>query len=130
MTFLLDTDTCLHVLRHNARVTGRLMAVSPDDAAVASMTEAELWYGAMQSRDPEKARRSVMKFLAPLARLPFDSDAAEQHAELRFALRADPIGDRDLIIASIAATRGLAVVTPNTREFSRVPGLDVEDWTT
>ena len=129
MTFLLDTDTCIHVLRHDVRVTGRLMAVSPDDVAVASMTEAELWYGAKRSRDPAEARRSVMKFLAPLARLPFDSDAAEQHAELRFALRASPNGDRDLIIASIAAARGLAVVTHNTREFSRVPGLGVEDWT-
>ena len=63
-----------------------------------------------------------------LARLPFDSEAAEHHAELCFALRAHPIGERDLIIASIAVAQGLALVTHNVREFSRVPALTVEDW--
>lgn len=93
------------------------------------MTEAELWYGAWRSRDPAGSRQSVAAFLAPLTRLPFDSEAAERHAELRFALRAQPIGERDLVIASVAVAQGLALVTHNTREFSRVPGLTVEEWT-
>ena len=93
------------------------------------MTEAELCYGAWRSRDPAEARRSVAAFLGPLVRLPFDSEAAEHHAELRFALRAHPIGDRDLVIASVAVAQGLALVTHNTQEFSWVPDLAVEDWT-
>jgi tRNA(fMet)-specific endonuclease VapC len=126
--FLLDTDTCIDALRHDPRILSRLRAASPDNISVASMTEAELWYGAWGSRDQAEVRRSVAAFLAPLARLPFDSEAAEHHAELRFALRAHPIGERDLIIASIAAAQGLALVTHKVREFSRVPALTVEDW--
>lgn len=129
MNWLLDTDTCIDALRHRPSILRRLKAVSPDDVAVASMTEAELWYGAWRSRDPAGARQSVASFLAPLARLPFDSEAAERHAELRFALRAQPIGERDLVIASVAVVRGLVLVTHNMREFSRVPSLAVEEWT-
>lgn len=129
MSWLLDTDTCVDALRHRPSVLRRLDRLSPDDVAVASMTEAELWYGAWRSRDPAGSRQSVAAFLAPLTRLPFDSEAAERHAELRFALRAQPIGERDLVIASVAVAQGLALVTHNTREFSRVPGLTVEEWT-
>jgi tRNA(fMet)-specific endonuclease VapC len=129
VTFLLDTDVCIHALRHHAPVLNQLRVLSPDDVAVASMTEAELWYGVWRSRDPAESRRSVAAFLGPLARVPFDSDAAERHAELRFALRAHPIGERDLIIASVAVAQSLALVTHNIHEFSRVPGLTVDDWT-
>lgn len=129
MNWLLDTDTCIDALRHRPSILRRLGALSPDDVAVASMTEAELWYGAWRSRDPAAAQQSVASFLAPLNRLPFDSEAAERHAELRFALRAQPIGERDLVIASVATAQGLVLVTHNTREFSRVPGLAVEEWT-
>ena len=129
MKHLLDTDTCVHALRHHPATIQHLRRLSPDDVAVASMTEAELWYGAWRSRDPARARRSVEAFLSPLIRFPFDSEAAERHAELRFALRAQPIGERDLVIASVAVAQGCALVTHNTREFSRVAGLALEDWT-
>ena len=125
MNWLLDTDTCIDALRHRPSILRRLKAVSPDDVAVASMTEAELWYGAWRSRDPAGARQSVASFLAPLARLPSDSEAAE----LRFALRGQPIGERDLVIASVAVAQGLVLVTHNVREFSRVPSLTFEEWT-
>jgi tRNA(fMet)-specific endonuclease VapC len=129
VNWLLDTDTCIDALHHRPSILRRLKAVSPDDVAVASMTEAELWCGAWRSRDPAGARQSVASFLAPLARLPFDSEAAERHAELRFALRAQPIGERDLVIASVAVAPGLVLVTHNIREFSPVPSLSVEEWT-
>ena len=106
----------------------RLRALSPDDVAVCVVTEAELEYGAMASRDPARSRRSVEAFLAPIARLPFDSAAATHHAEIRFALKSRPIGERDLIIAAVAMTHGATVVTHNAREFRRVKGLPVEDW--
>lgn len=129
MNWLLDTDTCIDALRHRPSALRRLRTLSPDDVAVATMTEAELWYGAWRSRDPAGAQQSVASFLGPLARLPFDSEAAERHAELRFALRAQPIGERDLVIASVAVAQGLVLITHNIREFSRVPSLIVEEWT-
>jgi tRNA(fMet)-specific endonuclease VapC len=128
VNWLLDTDTCVDALRHRSSVLRQLQALSPDDVAVASMTEAELWYGAWRSQDPAGARQSVASFLAPLTRLPFDSEAAERHADLRFALRAQPIGERDLMIASVAVAQGLALVTRNVHEFARVPSLTVEEW--
>lgn len=60
MTFLLDTDTCIHALRHDPRILSRLGASSPDDISVASMTEAELWYGAWGSRDPALDRQGAL----------------------------------------------------------------------
>jgi tRNA(fMet)-specific endonuclease VapC len=66
--------------------------------------------------------------LAPFRVLAFAGDAAEHHARVRYRLRHKPIGDRDLLIAAIAIANDLTLVTHNTREFSRVPDLRVEDW--
>lgn len=129
MIYLLDTDTCVFALRHSAQVLQRLEAVSPDDVAVCTMTEAELWYGAWKSHDPAGTRRAIDAFLSPIGRLPFDSEAAERHAELRFSLRAQPIGERDLVIASVASAAGMILITHNQREFRRT-GLPLEDWST
>lgn len=60
--------------------------------------------------------------------LSFDRAAAEEHARLRYLLRHAPIGERDLLVAAIASANGLRVVTSNLAEFTRVPGLEVEDW--
>lgn len=66
--------------------------------------------------------------MAPFQVVPFDREAAEHHGRLRFALRHRPIGERDLLIAAIAAANRLTVVTRNIREFGPVPGLRVEEW--
>jgi tRNA(fMet)-specific endonuclease VapC len=129
VNYLLDTDTCVLALRHHPEVLRRLKGLSPDDVVVSSMTEAELWYGAWQCRDPAGSRKSVAAFLEPLIRLPFDSDAADRHATLRFSLRAHPVRERDLLIACVAVTHRLALVTRNP-EFTRVAGLALEDWAT
>ena len=72
-----------------------------------------------------RALEAVPRAIGVLA---FDREAAEVHGDLRHALRHNPIGERDLLLASIAFARGLTVVTANVREFRRVPGLAVEDW--
>ena len=72
----------------------------------------------------------VEAFLAaPFEILAFGEDAAFHHAALRLALRAQPIGERDLVIAPTAKAGGFIVVTHNAKHFGRVPGLEVEDWT-
>ncbi len=128
MTWLLDTSTIVDALRRNTAVLTRLGAQSPDDILVSSIAVAELAYGAERSHDPARASVVWREFVAPFAVLPFDREAAEAHGRLRFALRAHPIGERDLLIAAMAHTRSLTLVTGNTREFGRVPGLDVEHW--
>ena len=75
-------------------------------------------------------RTNLEAFLsAPIEALPFDSEAARWHAELRWALRARPIGERDLVIASVTMAQQHTLVSGNRAEFSRIPGLAVEDWT-
>lgn len=131
MKYLLDTNTCIYALKQQGGVIDRLGEHSPDDLVVSIVTVAELWFGAKKSKRPESNRRRIDAFLKPLEVLPFDHEAAEVYAEVRLALErvGRPIGERDLLIASIGLARGLTIVTHNVSEFGRVPGLKVEDWT-
>ncbi len=130
MIWLLDTNVLIHAVRGRPpAVRTRLQQQSPDDVAVSSVTVAELWYGAEKSADPERKREAWEIVLAPFQIIPFDRGAAEHHARLRYLLRRRPIGERDLLIASIALAHDLTLVTHNAAEFSRVPSLRVEDWT-
>lgn len=129
MKYLLDTDTCVWLLRNRSDVRARAASELPSDLAVATMTEAELRLGALGSDDPAGELRRADALLGTLAGvLPFDRDAARHHADLQYAIRAQRIGEHDLIIAAVAVSRGLTVVTGNVREFGRIPGLQVENW--
>jgi tRNA(fMet)-specific endonuclease VapC len=130
LIYLLDTNTCIYAIKRDAEVLRRLREASPDDFGVSTITLAELRFGAAKSSRPAETRRSVDAFLRPFEILAFGSEAAEEYAAVRLALEraGTPIGERDLLIASTAKAHGLVVVTHNTREFSRVPGLRVEDW--
>jgi tRNA(fMet)-specific endonuclease VapC len=130
--YLLDTNTCVEFLRHGAgsRVAARLAAVGPGDAALCAVVVAELLFGALRSRDVAKNLAEVRAFTAGFQSLAFDDTAAERYADVRADLEAKgtPIGPNDLLIAAIAAARGLTLVTHNAAEFGRVVGLSLEDW--
>ena len=123
MIWLLDTNVLIHTVRGRPpSVRARLQQESPDDVAVSSVTVAELWYGAEKSDDAERKREAWTTVLAPFQLVAFDRGAAEHHARIRHLLRRRPIGERDLLIASIALACDLTLVTHNAAEFSRVPG--------
>jgi tRNA(fMet)-specific endonuclease VapC len=128
--YLLDTNTCIYALKLQGRVVERMRQHAPDDVCVPIVTLAELWFGARKSRRPAATRREIDAFLEPLGVMPFDSDAAEAYATIRWDLESAgrPIGERDLLIAAIGVARRLTVVTRNQGEFSRVRNLLVEDW--
>ena len=130
MTYVLDTNTCIAALRLHRTVLTRLLRVPPGQVSVSAMTVAELWFGALQSDHPARSRATTDAFLAPFRRLPFAEAAAEHYATARRHLEAagTPIGERDLVIAATALAHDLTVITNNTRQFGRVPGLRVEDW--
>ncbi len=129
MTYLLDTNAVIHALRGRpASVRQRMDAEGPGRVCVSSVTVAELWYGAEKAEDPDRRRRLVEEFLAPLEVVPFDAAAGRLHGVLRHQLRHHPIGERDLLIAAIARALGRTLVTANRAEFERVPDLTVEDW--
>ena len=130
MRFLLDTSICVFALRGHAGTAVRLGRVAGADIAVSVITVAELRVGVRKSREAEVRQLALTAFLAPFPVLPFDAAAVDRYVGARCALEGEgrPIGERDLIIAATALAHELTVVTNNTREFGRVPGLRVEDW--
>ena len=107
------------------------MSHDPDDLCISSITYAELMHGVEKSQAVDKNRIAMALFLSPITILDFDSYAAEEYGKIRADLerKGTPIGPMDMLIAGHAKSEGLIVVTNNTREFSRVVGLSLEDWT-
>lgn len=131
MRYLLDTNACIVYLnRPISGVRQRLESLSPADIAVCSVVKAELFYGAMRSNNPTRNLALQEAFLNNFVSLPFDDRAARIFGTVRAELMnfGTPIGPYDLQIAAIAIVNNLTLVTHNTREFSRVSGLAIEDW--
>lgn len=132
MKYLLDTNACIDHLRNGQRshVTARLQIASIGSVCLCSVVRAELVYGAHRSQHRDKALYALASFWAGLDSLPLDDQAADICGELRASLAAQgtPIGPNDLMIAAIALSNNLTLVTNNTGEFSRVPNLSIEDW--
>jgi len=128
--FLLDTDTCIYAIKQDASVLRRLLSESRADIAVSVITEGELRTGAAKSSNADKTRRRVENFLRPLGILEFTSEDAASYAQIRSRLEraGTPIGPLDTLIAAQAVLRKLTLVTNNQREFSRIPGVRVENW--
>lgn len=130
---MLDTDICVQLLRGQApRLLRRLRRRKVDEAAISSITLAELQYGAAKSARPGHHAMLLAQFLAPLAIAPFDGVAAEVYGKVRTALERQgvPIGPLDTLIAAHALSLDGTLVTRNEREFRRVEGLRVENWLT
>ena len=131
MRYLLDTNVCIMFLsQRSPLVDQRFMAVPTPDKIVCSVVRAELFYGAYKSQQPQASLQKALQFFSLLPTLPFDDVAARHCGEIRaeLARKGTPIGQYDFQIAAIALAHNLTVVTHNTREFSRVPNLLLEDW--
>jgi tRNA(fMet)-specific endonuclease VapC len=129
--FLLDTSTCIAYIRqNNVHVLNQMQARQPNDLRLCSVVVAELYFGAFKSKQPSKNFALLATFLPVFLSLPFDDQAAKVYGQIRADLEAKgtPIGPNDLIIAAIALSNDLTLVTHNTAEFGRVPGLKLTDW--
>lgn len=131
MRFLLDTNICIYALRQNQVVLRNLLSHSRSDIAVSVITEGELRTGAAKSTAAAKTLRLVESFLLPLSVIDFVSGDAVAYAAVRAKLEraGTPIGPLDTLIAAQAVARKLVLVSNNEREFGRVAGLRVENWT-
>jgi tRNA(fMet)-specific endonuclease VapC len=131
---VLDANAFIHHMRHGpaSSVTARMLAAPTGSVFLCSVVLSELLYGVARSNAAHrpKHRAQVAGLRAQFPCLPFDDAAAEDHALIRahLAVAGTPIGPNDMMIAAIARCRGFSVVTHNTAEFGRVPGLLVEDW--
>lgn len=131
MKYMLDTNICIYVIKHKPdSVIEQFLAHDPNEICISSITYAELMHGAEKSQAVEKNRMAISLFLSAITILDFDSYAAESYGEIRADLerKGAPIGPLDMLIAGHARAEGLILVTNNTREFTRVEGLWVEDW--
>lgn len=132
MRYMLDTNICIHLIRHKPpEVLARFAALSVGDVSVSAITLAELWHGVSKSQYHERNQEALEGFLIPLIVAPFDYDAAVAYGIVRAALerQGTPIGALDTLIAAHALSLDVTLVSNNVREFSRVPGLSVVDWT-
>lgn len=132
MRYLLDTNICIVIIRKKSPLTlQKLTQQTITDVFLSTLTVAELQYGVHKSTDPVKNQQALDQFLIPFSFLDFDFQAAQAYGKIRAYLggQGTPIGSIDLLLAAQAVEYNLIMVTNNVKEFSRIPGLQVEDWT-
>ena len=128
--YLLDTNICIYIINQRpAAVFQHFSGLLPSQVGISSITQAELDFGVAKSGS-RRNRRALDKFLLPLEVYNFDARAARIYGDLRAQLEAagTPIGAMDTLIAAHALALGHIMVTNNTREFQRVPHLQLENW--
>lgn len=131
MIYLLDTNVCIYLKRRRPpHVTERFTELSAGDVGISSITLAELEYGVSKSSHHDRDRATLDELLQLLVVAPFDESAAAHYGDVRATLEraGTPIGPFDTQIAAHARSLGVTLVTHNTSDFTRVPGLKLEDW--
>ena len=126
--YLLDTDVCIELIKHNERVLDKVEAVGADHCFVTEITIAELFYGAAKSGRPEQfndvdyiLQSFDLKPLLPSLRLYGENkDLLEDKGQM--------IGEFDLLIGSCAVHNNLVMVTSNLKHFDHIPNIKLEDW--
>jgi tRNA(fMet)-specific endonuclease VapC len=129
--YLLDTTICIYIINRRPLVAfDHFDGMLAGEVGISGITAAELDFGIVKSGS-KRNRVALDKFLAPLDILPFNEDAVRYYGKLRTSLEADgvPIGVMDMLIASHALALDATLVTNNLREFERVGGLRLENWT-
>ncbi len=132
LRYLLDTNICIFIIKNRpAAVRERFDRLRPGEVGLSAVTEAELLHGVYKSARVDHNLAAVLDFASQLVVVPFDSQVTDAYGRVRAEL--EKIGRStfplDFQIAATALAHGLILVTNNTREFVRVPGLKIEDWT-
>ncbi len=129
--YLIDTNICIYAMKETFSLLNQRLLDEQEEIFVSSVTVGELEYGAAKSHWGERTRRVLKSFLANYTIVPFDEFDAIQLGKIRadLSFKGTPIGAYDAMIGAQGIARSLIVVTHNTKEFSRISGLAVEDWT-
>ena len=132
MRYLLDTNACITHLRSagTSGVSRRITAARAGDIVLTSIVREELIFGALRTKQPTKSLAEMHAFLSAFDSLPFDDVAADVSGRVRAQLETagERIEINDVLIAAVALSNNLTLVTHNVRHLSRVPGLLMEDW--
>ena len=132
MSYLLDTDICIYVIKKQpSAAIARMQSCALEDINISAITLAELELGVEKSKHQQTNRIALLEFLSPFRIRDFDQPAAHAYAELRADLerRGLPIGPLDMLIAAHAISLGLTLVTNSLREFRKIPRLKTDNWT-
>lgn len=131
LKYLLDANACIRYMTgRSVLLRDKMMSTPADEIAVCSVVKAEMFYGSMKIRNPNKSLKEQMEFFAQFESLPFDDKAALIFGEIRADLsrKGTLISGYDMQIAAIAVANDLTLVTHNTKEFGRIENLKIEDW--
>jgi tRNA(fMet)-specific endonuclease VapC len=130
LKYLLDTDTIIYTIKNRPDHMRSFFKRHEEQISISTVTLGELVFGAEHSTQVERNLADIEAMSARLEVLPYDIDAAYHFGRIRSELYrlGQPIGPYDMMIAGHARARGLILVSNNTREFSRVPGLMIENW--
>ena len=129
--YMLDTNICIFAIKKRpVTLLANLQTHKPSDICISSITYAELCHGVEKSQARDRNRLALTMFLSNISIIPFDESVAMEYGRVRAALEKNgtPIGPLDTQIAAHAKSLGMTLVTNNTREFERVKGLMIEDW--
>lgn len=130
LKYMLDTDIAIYTIKNRPSKVRAAFKAHDGQMCISAVTLMELIYGAEASAAVERNLRDIEGFAARLDVLTFDEHAAAHTGQLRAELRrvGRPIGPYDEMIAGHARSRGLVVVTNNTRQFEQVAGIRVANW--
>jgi len=127
--YLLDTSICIFLLRGNRVIEEKLNSVDTDNCYITDVVVAELLFGAYYSNMVEENLRQVKEFIAEMNVIPFEEGTtAYAQEKARLWKTGNKIEDFDLLIGSVAKTKGLTMVTDNVQHFSHIEGLQIENW--
>ena len=128
--YILDTNTLIYFFKGIGSVADNLLAVSPKDIGIPAVVLYELEYGVAKSSSPQKRMKQLEELCALVEVLTFGNKEAKTSATIRAVLekKGTPIGPYDVMIAGTALSKQGVLVTNNTKEFRRVPKLQIVDW--
>ena len=132
MKYILDTNICFYLIKQKPPlVFDKFRGLPLGSVGISSITLAELQYGIKKSTRPDKNQVALDQFLLPLEVVTFDTVAAIEYGRIRADLekKGTPIGSLDTLIAAHVKALGMVLVTNNEKEFLRIPGLKIENWT-
>ena len=134
MLYYLDTNICITCIRKSIKtenIVRRFIEYGYFNIKLSTIVIAELMHGAYKSKRTEETLSDTEEFIAGFEVIPFDYDAAVAYGKIKASLerKGQVIGPNDMLIAAAALSRNAVLVTNNTREFSRIDGLKLEDWT-
>lgn len=127
--YMLDTNMCIYLMKNQPEeVAQRFAQCYVGDVAMSSITYAELEYGVAVSANPEQEKINLASLVEDIVVIPFDSAAGQAYGPIRLATREIRKDSLNKLIAAHAASLNAIVVTNNTKDFARYPGLVIENW--